>query len=284
MGDRGWYRIRGVDGRGRRVDHVRVFLLLNLVGQGTRSFGPAQLATLERTQPPLLSPSHKDWHYLKVYSAPHPSFPTATTVTMAQSDAEVPLRRSTRASSAKPTAKPAPAVAEKLAAKSRAKKRAASPEQSPSPPPKRTRTANGTRKAEPERPVARKASSRSNSKAGASRKPRPNNTLATVPEAPVQTKPYFNPLPPAPKHERPGLLLFAWGAGNFGQFGMGPDFLGEQDKPKRSVWAEQQIQTGTFGEIGAGLESIVAGGLHSLFIDEKGTVRGPVVIHFVQYH
>lgn len=53
---------------------------------------------------------------------------------------------------------------------------------------------------------------------------------------------------------------------------MGPDILGELDKPKKSIWVEQKIQEGAFGSEGAGLESIVAGGLHSLFIDERGTV------------
>lgn len=86
-------------------------------------------------------------------------------------------------------------------------------------------------------------------------------------------------MPPA--HGRPGLQLFAWGAGNFGQFGMGPDILGELDKPKKSVWVEQQIQAGTFGSDGAGLESIVGGGLHTLFIDEKGTVSNGYIIQIV---
>lgn len=88
----------------------------------------------------------------------------------------------------------------------------------------------------------------------------------------VQTKPYFNALPTAPEKQRPGLVLFAWGAGNFGQFGMGPDVLHEVPKPKRSVWSEEQSEEGKFGEEGAGLESMSAGGLHTLLVDEKGTV------------
>jgi regulator of chromosome condensation len=87
-----------------------------------------------------------------------------------------------------------------------------------------------------------------------------------------QQKPYFNALPTPPPKVRPGLQLFAWGAGNFGQFGMGPDVLGELDKPRKNLWVEQRMQDGTFGEIGAGLEFITGGGLHTLFIDEKGTV------------
>ncbi|KIL70231.1 hypothetical protein M378DRAFT_96652 [Amanita muscaria Koide BX008] len=84
--------------------------------------------------------------------------------------------------------------------------------------------------------------------------------------------PYFNPLPTPPPKSRPPLQLFVWGAGNFGQFGMGPDHLGEKDKMTRNAWVEEQIAAGTFGESGAGLETVEAGGLHTLFIDEKGTV------------
>jgi len=67
--------------------------------------------------------------------------------------------------------------------------------------------------------------------------------------------------------------MFSWGAGNFGQFGMGPDVLGELTKPRRNPWVEEQTEKGTFGGEGAGIESIAAGGLHTLFVDEKGTVR-----------
>lgn len=67
--------------------------------------------------------------------------------------------------------------------------------------------------------------------------------------------------------------MFAWGTGNFGQIGMGPDVLDELSKPRRNPWVEEQIEKGTFGGEGAGLESVAAGGLHTLFTDEKGTVR-----------
>ena len=63
-----------------------------------------------------------------------------------------------------------------------------------------------------------------------------------------------------------------WGAGNFGQFGLGPDFLDEFSFPKRNTWVDAKIREGVFGSEGAGLEAVAAGGLHTLFIDEKGTV------------
>ncbi|KAH7890593.1 hypothetical protein F5I97DRAFT_1826689 [Phlebopus sp. FC_14] len=42
--------------------------------------------------------------------------------------------------------------------------------------------------------------------------------------------------------------------------------------PRRNPWVETKIGEGVFGSGGAGLEAIAAGGMHTLFIDEKGTV------------
>lgn len=217
----------------------------------------------------------------------------------------MPLRRSSRAASAKP---PSSSVlvngAEKPAPKPRsqpARKRAASPDRTDDPPAKRTRTSSMSKKSENVAPPAKKPALRARSTSvtkipqAPARKGRAK--LDAIPEdaeaqeekekkepkqkkepkekpAPIpQSKPYFNPLPTPPDKERPGLVLFVWGAGNFGQFGMGPDVLDELTKPKRSQWVEDQIEEGTFGEGGAGLESITAGGLHTFFTDEKGTVR-----------
>jgi hypothetical protein len=106
--------------------------------------------------------------------------------------------------------------------------------------------------------------------------PKPKTKSKSKPKEPVEPKPqrpYFNPLPKAPKPVRPAAQAFVWGAGNFGQFGMGPDRLGEYDKPTRNKWVQEQIEDGVFGVEGAGIESIAAGGLHTVSIDEKGTVR-----------
>lgn len=54
---------------------------------------------------------------------------------------------------------------------------------------------------------------------------------------------------------------------------MGPDVLSELPKPKKNLWVEEKMQEGLFGDVGAGIESIAAGGMHTLFIDESGTVR-----------
>jgi hypothetical protein len=200
----------------------------------------------------------------------------------------MPPRRSTRATSLKPESQAAPQVLEKLVTRPKSqptKKRAASPERA-SPAPKRSRTVSAQKpENDPPAPAPTKAR-KPTSKAAAPKKApapaakKPQTKLAAIPEAPPapvpQLKPYFNPLPVPPPSQRPGLQLFAWGAGNFGQFGMGPDILGELDKPKRNVWVEEQMQEGTFGGEGAGLESIVGGGLHTLFIDEKGTVSATI--------
>jgi regulator of chromosome condensation len=83
-------------------------------------------------------------------------------------------------------------------------------------------------------------------------------------------------VPSPPEHSRPPLQLFGWGMNDFGQLGLGPvDNPGAMfTKPKRNTWIEQRIeQGGVFGEgEGAGLEAIAAGGMHTLFIDERGTV------------
>lgn len=191
----------------------------------------------------------------------------------------MPPRKSSRAASAKPAA-PATGVAKPAvrAPRSQPAKRAAA-ERSPSPPPKRKRTEE-KEQVPPKKPrskvaaaVTKKPPSKTKTattNAAVAKKPKPNG-LAPVREE-VPQKPYFNALPTAPAHTRPSPQLFVWGAGNFGQFGMGTDFLGEFGKPKKSGWIEEQIEEGIFGGEGAGLEAIAAGGLHTLMIDEKGTV------------
>jgi regulator of chromosome condensation len=108
-------------------------------------------------------------------------------------------------------------------------------------------------------------------------------TEASAPKAPTQVEkkkdpkpkePYFNPLPRVPDHLRPTPLMFVWGAGNFGQFGMGTSFTGELEKPTRNKLVEEMInEGGAFGEDGAGIEFVASGGMHTLFVDEKGAVR-----------
>ena len=89
----------------------------------------------------------------------------------------------------------------------------------------------------------------------------------------------LNALPIAPAPLCPPLQLFGWGVNDEGQLGMGPVAnLGDPYiKPKRNTWVEQKIEEDEFGEDGGGLETVAAGGMHTLFIDENGTVRSLVL-------
>lgn len=201
----------------------------------------------------------------------------------------MPPRRSSRAAApAKPQSKPEPAKpAAKATAKAPAKPRgrnvkrpadddAESRTPSPAPAPKRRRAGskapNGVaapkhKDQEPEKENEKKAEKKVE---------KPSKSVEKKEKKPakvVQQKPYFNPLPSPPDHHRPAPQLFVWGAGNFGQFGMGEDALGEFEKPQRNKLVEQKSEDGEFGEEGAGLETVAAGGMYSLLIDEKGTVR-----------
>lgn len=213
----------------------------------------------------------------------------------------MPPRRSARASSAQPVPSVKPAV-KPVASKAKPRsqvngtsnKRAASPERAESPPPaKRARSetrkvapAPKARSKPPSRTASKKALNTSAKKAAAKAKelspvredePAPAAAVPVPPPKPKpepqQVKPYFNPLPTPPQSQRPGCLPFVWGAGNFGQFGLGPDVLSELQKPKRHIWFENKMVEGVLGEDeDAGIEYIAAGGLHTVFIDEKGTV------------
>ncbi|KAF9568941.1 RCC1/BLIP-II [Agrocybe pediades] len=190
----------------------------------------------------------------------------------------MPPRRSSRAPTVKPASKAAaeaPAVKPKSKANSR--KRAASPEREEAPAKRPRSNAKKSENEPPARAATRKPRSKSAAVAQAEPAlPKPKKAAPVRESKPVQphqqTKPYFNPLPTPPSKQRPGLVPFYWGAGNFGQFGMGPDVLNEQEKPRKHTWAIEQMEEGAFGEEGAGMESVTCGGLHTMFIDERGTV------------
>ncbi|KAK2466076.1 hypothetical protein APHAL10511_001718 [Amanita phalloides] len=187
----------------------------------------------------------------------------------------MPPRRSARAASAKHI-HPAENGRDILHPRTRSiapRKRAASPERAP--PPKRSRTNSKKSEDEVSENAIKFSSKPRLAKAVKPTQPvakKPKGKSPLIPASLPQQKPYFNPLPTPPPKSRPPLQLFVWGAGNFGQFGMGPDALDEKDKMTKNTWVEENIQAGTFGEPDAGLETIAAGGLHTLFIDEKGTV------------
>jgi regulator of chromosome condensation len=95
---------------------------------------------------------------------------------------------------------------------------------------------------------------------------------ATAPKKDVKVEPAINKLATVPEHIRPCPQLFGCGAGNFGQLGMGPDYLEEYNKMKRNLLVQAKIDAGEYGGTGAGLESVAAGGMHTLFTDETGKV------------
>jgi regulator of chromosome condensation len=92
-------------------------------------------------------------------------------------------------------------------------------------------------------------------------------------KAASEIEPPINAVPEFPAKMDPPAQIFVWGTGNFGQFGMGPNFLSELSKPTRNTWVEEKMAQGAFGPApGSGIVRVAAGGLHSLFIDENGTV------------
>ncbi|KAG9317384.1 regulator of chromosome condensation 1/beta-lactamase-inhibitor protein II [Chiua virens] len=181
-----------------------------------------------------------------------------------------PLRRSTRATSVGPsvtaparaapipttngTTKHTTAKSTKPVAKtsSRSSKRASSPIRD-SPPRKRARSRGAQSDTEDTKAITLKRTS-STKKLG--RKPTLNG-LPTVTEEHHQLKPYFNPLPDpfrTPETPQPTIRM------------------GCRQLWSRNTWVDTKIKEGVFGSEGAGLEAVAAGGLHTLFIDEKGTV------------
>ena len=118
---------------------------------------------------------------------------------------------------------------------------------------------------------------------GAAKPLNKTKTAETIPDIPPQLKKprkaaseaesLINVIPEFPTKMVPPAQIFVWGTGNFGQFGMGPSHLDELPKPTRNTWVEEKMAQGVFGSgPGSGIVRVAAGGLHSLFIDENGTV------------
>ncbi|KAG8989140.1 hypothetical protein FRB90_002384 [Tulasnella sp. 427] len=119
-----------------------------------------------------------------------------------------------------------------------------------------------------------KASSKASMvKAGLTPSSSKTSLKAKEPRAPRVQAPPLNALPGIPPTVRPAHQLFVFGTGNFGQFGLGTDEIGEIKRPKVHAWFNEQMEEGKLGsEPGAGLEMVVAGGMHNLAIDEAGRV------------
>lgn len=79
----------------------------------------------------------------------------------------------------------------------------------------------------------------------------------------------MNKLPEPIKTEGKRTLL-VFGTGDFGQFGLGVDVLGEIKRPRIHQWTEESIEDDKLGP--HGVEEIAAGGMHNLMIDSNGKV------------
>lgn len=78
----------------------------------------------------------------------------------------------------------------------------------------------------------------------------------------AEPPPYLNTLP-SPPDVPDDLQLYIWGTGDCGQFGLGVDDAEEEiTRPRLRPWTEGEAK----------LESVVAGGMHSLFVDQTGLV------------
>ncbi|KAI0780458.1 regulator of chromosome condensation 1/beta-lactamase-inhibitor protein II [Trametes elegans] len=163
----------------------------------------------------------------------------------------------------------AASTADKPAPRSRATKRASSPEsEEAAPPAKRVLRAAPANVEKPK--VNGKANGKVNGKAKATTDEKAKPEKGKVPARVRKVPQAVNPLPTIPQHYRPPLNLFTWGSGEMSQLVM--DYNEELSKPRKNAFVSEKIEEGVFGEDHAGLESVAAGGLHTLLLDEKGTI------------
>jgi len=173
--------------------------------------------------------------------------------TNVKASAETPSNKVARGKTAKT------ALAPKRAGATTTKKVTAKPTAAPAPAKRRT-TTTATR-------VAKAAPAKTTEKAkAAALKPK-------TPRVPKPKPPPFNALPVIPPPRQYPLHVFVFGNGDAGQFGLGPDVLDEIGRPKLHSWIEEAIKEGKFGEKGAGFETLVAGGMHSIAVSPNGKVR-----------
>ncbi|OSD08385.1 RCC1/BLIP-II protein [Trametes coccinea BRFM310] len=160
----------------------------------------------------------------------------------------------------------AASTADNSAPRSRASKRAASPDgEKAAPPAKRVLRAAP---ANVEKPVV---NGKVNGKTKASADEKVKPVKGKAPARPRRVPPPgINALPAIPQHYRPPLNLFTWGSGEMSQLVM--DYNQEISKPRKNAFVAEKIEEDAFGDDNAGLESVAAGGLHTLLLDEKGTI------------
>ncbi|KAG9095608.1 hypothetical protein FRC06_009628 [Ceratobasidium sp. 370] len=182
--------------------------------------------------------------------------------------------RPTRAAAAKAVAAP---TTNGKAAPTRGRKRAAEDAEAP--------PAKASKKSKSDSPAtAGDGTESSVSEAGGASKPRPNGVKKTASKtevkpapkkAPATRKPRdvgptLNSIPAIPDHPRPAYQMLVFGNGDSSQFGMGPDATGEYPRPRMQKFFKTASDEGKLGGEGAGIESLAAGGMHTLAVDEAG--------------
>ncbi|KAL1947946.1 hypothetical protein VTO73DRAFT_13670 [Trametes versicolor] len=158
----------------------------------------------------------------------------------------------------------AASVAEPAPPRSRATKRASPEGEENAPAPKRVLRAAPANVEKPK--VNGKANAKTKASADEKAKPEKSKAPARVRRVPQG----INALPAIPQHYRPPLNLFTWGSGEMSQLVM--DYNEEIAKPRKNAFVAEKIEEDAFGEDNAGLESVAAGGLHTLLLDEKGAI------------
>ncbi|QRV83856.1 RCC1/BLIP-II protein [Ceratobasidium sp. AG-Ba] len=123
---------------------------------------------------------------------------------------------------------------------------------------------------EPETEEAPKPKANGVKKTASQSEAKPPARRGRPPRLPSVVVPTLNSVPAIPEHPRPCYQMLVFGNGDSSQFGMGPDATGEYARPKMQKFFKTASDEGKLGGEGAGLESIAAGGLHTLAVDESG--------------
>lgn len=189
-------------------------------------------------------------------------------------------KRPKRAAAAAPATTPAPKKASTRAAATATKaKPAATTKKEPATKVKKTNGTSSTKKTAvvTKKAPATKTKTSTGMKRGSKKVAEESEDETEEEEVPKKRRaakpkpPPLNTLPVPTSPTQP-LHVFVWGNGDAGQFGLGVDEMNEIGRPKLHTWIEDAITNEKLGK-GAGIESIIAGGMHSLAISTSGKVR-----------
>lgn len=189
----------------------------------------------------------------------------------AAKDTKATKAATAKAAAPKTNGKPAPTRGRKRASQDDAEvPRAKAAKKSKSDSPATAET--GTESALSEAEEAPKPKANGIKRTASKTKAEPAPKKAPVPRKPRVVGPTLNSLPAVPEHPRPAYQLLIFGNGDSSQFGMGPNATGEYPRPRMQKFFKTASDEGKLGGEGAGIESLAAGGLHTLAVDEAGKV------------